>query len=119
MFRCILLSALCSLAQAKFWATSHRENGRVLHWKAEPGQGFDSAPLEYNPQTDGCGVRVYLDETYRFSTHHIQHVFSLVNKTFVSQDLPQVSCFLTSHKTRQKKSCVTPMRPETDLDSGH
>lgn len=111
MFRCILLLAVASGAQAKFWATTHRENGRVLHWKAEPGQGFDSAPLEYNPQTDGCGVRVYLDETYRFSTHHIQHVFSLVNKTFVSQELPQVSCFFASDKTRQNRFIRNPNAP--------
>lgn len=90
MSTALLFFLLVAGASARFWATSPDENRRALHWAPDAQRGFASQPLQYDPRTDGCGVRVYIDEAYRFSAQHIRYVFALVNRTYVAQGLPQV-----------------------------
>ena len=75
------------VCDARFWASEEEGGGRALHYAVDTPA---ISPLEFESHLHGCGVRLYLDETYIFSQTHIDHVFSLVNRTYATQGLPQV-----------------------------
>ena len=80
-----LLIIFLSSVAAEYWATEHDVFGRALHYRSDR-----PSELVYDSSEDGCGVRIYVSTTYPFSNFHISNIFSLVNRTFATQGMPQV-----------------------------